>query len=119
MTVNIKVAFFPFRMYLKRKEPVELVIEIKNNSDKTKLLSMQLAASRVLSLDTSGINKGAEQKIGELAPGQSTKLKYEVFAKPTADYGEYPVRVKVFEHYNSYDYIMQEYTKNVKLKIEE
>jgi uncharacterized membrane protein len=117
--LSVITNFTPYRLKLRKKEPVQLIVQIKNSGNDNRIVSMQLALSRQLSLDKSGINSGIEKKLGEMKPGESKKFYYDVYAKQLTDPGEYPIILKVMEHYRSYDFVEKEYKKKMSLVVEE
>ena len=119
MGLEIKSNLFPYRMVLKRKEPVELSVAVTNNSPDKKLVSLQIAMARAIALDKGGLKNGVHQRLGELNPRESKQFYFHVFPKQGIKTMSYPIQVRVLEHFNSYDYIAGKVVKNLELKVEQ
>ena len=111
--------FTPFRMKLSRKEPVQFFVEVLNNEGSDKMLTLKIGLDRTLSFDRGGYKTEEGARIEKLAPHQSKRFYYELFPKQGIKIGEIPVKVKLTEHYNSFEYVQNEVTKNLALKVEE
>lgn len=117
--LSINTNFHPFRMNLKNKEPVQLTVEIINRGQKEKMLSLQLALARELSLDKSGIVNTATKKIESLKPGESKIFYFDIYSKVMTRPGEKDVVLKVLEHYRDFKFIQKEHTEKMTLRVEE
>ena len=111
--------FTPFRMKLSNREPVQLLVEVVNNDSADKMLTLSILLSKTLSFDKGGYKVDAGERIEKLSPGESKRFYYELFPKPGIREGEIPVKVKLTEHYNSFDYVQNEIVKSTSLKVEE
>ncbi len=103
--INISTRIFPYRLDLKTKEPVELLIEITNVSTTSKLLSTELIVDPDLCLEKSGIKKSTYKRLGEIAPKQKVNFKYLIYPFQGAKPGTHMVKFKVKEHFNDYKYV--------------
>ncbi|MDO8634277.1 MAG: hypothetical protein Q7K34_03205 [archaeon] len=119
MTLSISSNFFPYRLNLKRKEPVEFRIEVANRGDKEKRVSLQILVSRALALDKSGLANNAIYKIDSLKPNEKKTFVHTVFPKQFTSAGAYPIQIKAMEHYQNYNYAEREYTKNIELMVDD
>jgi uncharacterized membrane protein len=119
MGLEIKSNLFPYRMVLKRKEPVELRVEVANRSADKKLVSLQIALARAIAFDRGGLENGAVNRLGELQPNEAKEFYFKVYPKQGVKTMSYPIQIRVFEHFNSYDYIARKVVKNLELKVEE
>ena len=117
--MELVTRFTPFRMKLSNREPVQLSVEVVNNESVDKMLTVTTLLSRALSFDKGGYRVDTSEKIEKLAPGKSRKFYYDLFPKPGIRSGEIPVRVKLTEYYNSFEYVQNEIVKNTSLKVEE
>jgi len=117
--MELVTRFTPFRMKLSNREPVQLSVEVVNNESADKLLTVSTILSKALSFDRGGYRVDASEKIEKLAPDKSRKFYYELFPKPGIRIGEIPVKVKLTEYYNSFDYVQNEIVKSTSLKVEE
>ncbi len=96
--VSIRTSFYPFRLIMARKEPVQLTIDLKNDKDETKAYSVQLELPRSLSLDRVGPKINEYKMLGNLNPGQEKRVYYTIFAKANADENREPIELHVHEH---------------------
>ena len=117
MALSITSNFYPYRLSLKRKEPVELKVEVMNKGEKDAMVSLQLMLDRNLALDKAGLKSAMIEKIDSLKPNEKKTFVYSVHAKGFTGPGIYPVAVKASEHYQSYRYAEREYTKSFELVI--
>lgn len=119
MTVLINTKFNPFRLSLRRKEPVQLDVEIANKSGEDKNILFSIVLGQGISLDKSGIKTREEKKIEPLKAGDKKFFYYRVFPKPNANYGETPIAITVIEpHDEAYEFVKKRYTKHISLTIE-
>lgn len=117
MAISIKTHFHPFRLLLNRRQPVQLKIELENNSADSKMVSMQLILPRQLSLDKGGLVTSSMKRIKALAPNAVETFYFDLHPKLPQE-GALPLQLKVMEHYNDFNFVQQEYTKNLVLKVE-
>ena len=117
--IQINASFSPFRMKLGRREPVSLSIEIDNQSNEPKILKMSVALGRELSFEKGGYKTEQMERMEKLPPGEKKLFYYSIFPKAGTKVQEQPVTVKVAEHYRNFNYVTNEYTKNLALKVED
>jgi hypothetical protein len=96
--VHIKTAFFPYRMVLMRKEPVQLTIGIRNDQKEARAYSIELEVGRSLSIGNAGAKMNDFKHLGTLSPGQEKTIYYDIFAKAHAGEESIPVDVRIHEH---------------------
>ncbi|MDO8627217.1 MAG: hypothetical protein Q7K42_02020 [Candidatus Diapherotrites archaeon] len=118
MSLEIKHKFFPYRLVASRGSPVELTLDIANNSEKDLMLSLQLELGRGLGLDKAGIKCRDYKQLGIIEKGKSLKFVYSVFATPSARKGEVQISLKLTEHFNNYNYVVKEYSKDFALVVD-
>jgi len=119
MSVAINANFFPLRLSLRRKEPVQLKVEVANRGSNSKMLTLGVVVARSLSLDKGGLKSSASERVDALLPGERKIVYFDVYPKPQfADVGEYPVEITVKEYGKNYSDIVEEYEKSMDLKVE-
>lgn len=119
MTVLINTKFTPFRLSLRRKEPVQLFIEIVNKSREDKKLLYELSLGAGISLDKPGFKTKEEKKIEPLKSGEKKFFYYQIFPKASAQYGETPITITLTEpHDEAYEFVKARYKKNITLTID-
>lgn len=104
-------------MSLKQKAPITLRVEITNDSDEPKLVSLKFHVAPDLSVEKTGIANIIEKKIGEMAPGQLKLFYFEIYPKVATRVRDYPARFTVYEHYNEYEFISKEFKKEFAIKV--
>lgn len=119
MPISIVTSFHPFRMILSHKKPIELTVELINRGEKDEMLTIQLLLSRQLALDKSGLHANAVKTIDKFAPSERKRYVFDIYPKSYISAGEYPVKIKVFEHYQNYKFVKEEYTKNISITVED
>ena len=117
--IQLNTNFNPFRMKLGRRDPVTLTVEITNKSDESKMLTVYINLGRELSFEKSGYKTEAIERIDAMKPGEIKTYYYSIFPKAGTRTEAQPVLVKVQEHYKTQTYVANEYSKNLKLKVEE
>jgi len=105
MGIKIDYKFTPFRLVMKRREPVQLEVVIKNTGSETAKLSVKLVLSRQLSLDKGGLKTAALERVDSLNAGENKVFHYEISGKQSTMTGEQPIAIIVDEHYKDYNYI--------------
>lgn len=117
--IQINSSFNPFRMKLGRKEPIAFTVEVENTEAESKMLTMNIRLSGQLSFEKGGYKTEQMERVQELGPGEKKKFYYTIFQKAGTRTGQQPVLVKVLEHYRSFNYVANEYSKRLVLKVEE
>ena len=107
MSVGINANFFPLRLSLRRKEPVQLKVEVQNRGSNSKMLTLGVIVARSLALDKGGLKSSTSERFEALLPGERKIFYFDVFPKPQfADVGEYPVEITVKEYGKNYNNII-------------
>jgi hypothetical protein len=106
-------------MKIGRREPVTLRIELINQSNEPKMLSLEVRLGRQLSFEKSGYRTEQTEKIPTMQPAENKVYYYDVFPKANTRSEEQPIVVKVAEHYQNFNYVTKEYTKNLALRVED
>lgn len=96
--VHVKTTFFPYRLVLARREPVQLTIDLVNTEKETKSYSIQLEVGRSLSLERAGAKMNDFKRIGNVGPGEAKKIYYDIFSKAGTDDTSIPIELRVHEH---------------------
>ena len=117
--VSVKSNLFPYRMVLKRREPVQLSVQVKNDSGEEKLVSLEVLLPRELGLDKGGLKSKEVVKIGKLLPNQEKILYFDIFPKSTTSKMEYPVNVTLLEHYKDFNYVNSRHSKELQLRVDD
>ena len=116
--ISINTHFHPFRLNLRRREPVQLSVELINRGDKNKMLSVELLLAKELALDKGGLHSGITKKIESLEPGERKQFYFDIYPKPIARNGELPVILNVLEHYRNFNFVEKSSSKRMDLTVE-
>src|SRR3989338_5801228 len=116
---SVNTTFFPFRLSLRDRKPVQLKVELINRNQQEKMVSLELLLSRQLALDKSGLKATAIHRITSFKPNERKEFFFEIFPEQFAEHGTYPVRVKVLQHYQNFDLVEREFTKNLELTVQD
>jgi len=116
--VEIRTELNPLRLVLKNKEPVELMVQITNDSDKPRLISFDIVLGNHLAFEKQGRTNAKSKHLGELAPGQRIITYFSIYPKISIETGENIILLSAIEHYNSYQYILGKKTKQIHLRVE-
>ena len=119
MALKINTHFYPYRMVLKRRKPVELFVELTNNYPEKKLLTLEVRLPQELSLDKGGLKKGEQMRLGEIKTGEKKQFYFDIYSKANTLVGEYPVKVSIIENYKDYQYVSKELVRNLTLRIDD
>ena len=118
--LNIKTSLFPYRLKLRTREPLELTFSVTNTGVKPKLISFVLQLPPQLGLDKSGLNRVARKRVAEkLMQGATRKFAYEIFPSKVVETGEYTAVLEVSEHFDNYNYVLDNKTEEITIKVEE
>jgi len=115
--LNLNTTLFPYRTRLNEKNPMELTIELKNETNKAKMVSLSVKLPSVFALDKTGLNKTDEKKIKSISPGETKKIIYSIYSMNYAEAGVYSGKITVHDHFNNYDYLLGTISKELVLKI--
>lgn len=116
--VSFKSNVFPYRMVLSRREPVQLSVEMKNDSAEQKLISLEISLPRNLGFDKSGLKTREVIKIGNMIANEEKKLYFDIFPKAATEAMEYPVDIMVLEHYKDYNNVNRRQSKQVTIRVD-
>ncbi len=116
----LKSSLFPYRMKLKNREPIELSFTIANNGVKPKLVSFVLELPPQLGLDKAGMNRIVRKRLpNKMAPGETVKFSYEIFPSKVVETGNYTASLNVSEHFENFDYELENKSEQITIKVEE
>ena len=96
--VYIKTSFFPYRLVLTRKEPVQLTVGIRNDQKKTRAYSIEVQVGNTLSIGRAGAKMNDYKQIGNVSPGEEKTLYYDIFSKAHSGESSIPIDLRVHEH---------------------
>jgi hypothetical protein len=96
--VHIRTEFYPFRLVMARREPVQLTVDLKNDGKEVRAYSIELEVGRGLAIGNAGAKINDYKMVGNINPGEGKKVYYDLFAKAATDENTIPVYLRVHEH---------------------
>jgi len=118
MAIKMKTLFHPFRLAIRRREPVQLSLTILNDCDEERRLTVKLQLPEDLSFTKGGFKNSELSRVDHIGAGEKKMLYYEIYAKPTSKEGDHSVKIKVQEHTKDYRYTSNQYEKFAELVVE-
>ncbi|MFA6269132.1 MAG: hypothetical protein WCW13_02495 [archaeon] len=117
--IDLRAELNPIRMVLSRREPVELMIELNNNSNKSQMISIEIYAGDQLAFDKGGRVGVQSKKIIEFKAGERLRDYYNIFPRPNATPSAQIIQVVLSEHFNnSFQYVQSKKVKELTLRID-
>ncbi len=116
--IELRTELSPLRLVLKNREPVELMVQIRNNSDKARLTSFDIVLGNHLAFDKQGRVNAQTKHLGELNPGEKIIHYFKIYPRMSIEKGEQIILLSAIEHYNSYQYILAKKTRQITLRVE-
>lgn len=113
MPYAIRTEFVPYKLKAKERSSSSFVVTIKNLTGEPVVSSLVIDVPKQLSLDSTGISKQKELRLGTLSPDESKETKTEVFGDVGTDSGEYTITLTAFIHYRDYAHVLNAMKKRV------
>ncbi len=103
---SISTEFVPYKLKSNSRGSTTLRVGLKNMTQEPVISSVVVQVPDRISLDSTGIAKEKEVRLGTLAPGEAKDAKIEVFGGAGTDKGEYTVTITAFIHYRDYAHVL-------------
>jgi hypothetical protein len=117
--VELRAELTPMRMKLATREPVEMLVEVVNNTNKAVMLSLDVVLDNEIAFDKGGRSSFQTKKFDSMQPGERFRQYYDIFPKANVSFGIHDIQVIVAEHYNnSWEYVTNKKVKNLSLRVE-
>jgi len=116
--VEIRTELNPLRLILKNKKPVELMVQITNDTNKPRLTSFDIVLGNHLAFEKQGRTNAKSKQLGELSPGERIITYFTIYPKMSVETGEQTILLSAIEHYTSYQYVLGKKTKKIALIVE-
>ena len=117
--IDIRTELSPLRMVLARRNPVELMVELNNNTNKTQMITLTIDLGNQLAFDKGGRTSIQTKHIDKFQPGEHMRDYYNIYPRPVTDQGEHALVITIDEHYNnSYQYVQSKKSKELVLRVE-
>ncbi len=111
----IETELVPFRVF--GDQPVRLFIRVTNPEREKRWIIVTVTTSEGLSLNRSGYKMREEYRLGPLKPRERKEVIVEIYRKPVAKEGDYPVEVKVEVCEDNYRYVVKEFRKMLRIPV--
>lgn len=119
MMIDLRAELNPMRMVISRREPVELMIELNNNSNQSQMISLEIYSGDELAFDKGGRTTMQSKKIIEFKSGERLRDYYNIFPRPNATNSIQTIRIVLNEHFNnSFQYVQSKKVKELALRVE-
>jgi hypothetical protein len=117
--IDLRAELSPLRMVVSRKEPVELMIELNNNSNQSQMVSLEIFSGDMIAFDKGGRMNYQSKKITEFKAGERIRDYYNLYPRPNIEKGIQTITIIVCEHFNnSFQYIQSKKVKELAMRIE-
>jgi len=100
------------------REPVNLNVEVKNNTQQIKNYSISIKLNTFFGLDISMLMKEKRIRVMNVGPGQSKDAIFQVYGRYNLDPGFYDSTVVVREHADRFDKVLKEERTKATLRVE-
>ena len=106
-------------MVLARREPVELMVELNNNTNQSQMISLEIYTGDMLAFDKGGRTGIQTKKIMDFKAGERLRDYYHIYPRPNADKSSQTVTIVLNEHFNnSFQYVQSKKVKELTLRID-
>ena len=113
---NITTEFVPYKLKANARGSTTLVMNLKNMTESPVTSSVVVEVPERISLDSTGMSKEKEVRLGTLAPNESKEAKVEIFSSAGTDKGEYTLTITAFIHYRDYAHVLNAMKKRTILE---
>jgi hypothetical protein len=106
MPYSITTEFVPYKLKSNSRGNSTLVVNLKNMTQEPVLSSVVVQVPERISLDSTGIGKEREVRLGTLKPKEAKEARVEVFSGAGTDRGTYTITITAFIHYGDYAHVL-------------
>lgn len=115
--LSLKTEFHPYRLRLSSKGPVELYVEVTNNHEKAKMVSLELVCEDQISFEKGGFRNRIIKRWKSFEPGKTFRFYFDVYPKTSTRIGEREIQIRLLEHDVTWDSVAREYIKDMPLSV--
>ena len=117
--IYINTSLFPYRLSMSqdRKKSMDLTIELRNQSNAEKIVSLDLRLPDAFGADNTGMMRKFNHNFDSLKEGESVSVTIPLYMSGRARKGDYTASLKIFEHFNDYKYVTKTYSKELILRV--
>lgn len=113
---NITAEFVPYKLRANNRSSSTLVINIKNMTQEPVMGSVVVEVPDRVSMDTTGLAREKEVRMGTLGPSESKEAKIEIYSGSGTDKGEYTITITAFIHYRDYAHVLNAMKKRAMIE---
>ncbi len=113
---NITTQFVPYKLKANSRGSTTLLVNLKNMTESPVTSSVVVEVPERISLDSTGMSKEKEVRLGTLGPNESKEAKVEIFSSAGTDKGEYTLTITAFIHYRDYAHVLNAMKKRTILE---
>lgn len=107
----------PLRLIEGRETPAVLTINIKNNFEDSKIVSLIVKVPFSLGFNKIGLEREARRRIGFLKPGAAKSIPIMIYPKKTIKQGIYKIETKILIHKDNYTKVEKEYLLETEIRV--
>lgn len=119
MGMIIRANLFPIRMKTFEKNNFELELEVENEDDRKKMVSVELDLPDQVSLSTVGINTNWGKNIENFRPRGKVATKIPIYLSRRVTAGSHAGKIIVREHFREFGSVEREFRKELVFRIYE
>lgn len=117
--LSVSTKCSPIRISLSDKDVMTLTISVKNNSDEPRMASIDLDLPKDLSVDETGLTANKNAKLGEIMPGTSEEVSFDIRATHRASPKDYEALLTIFVHYRNYGSVLEKMRARTAIRVVE
>ena len=116
MPYNVVTEFVPYKLKANSRGSSTLAITLKNTTQEPVMGSVVVEVPERISLDTTGISREKEVRLGMIGPDENKEAKIEIYSGAGTDKGEYTVTITAFIHYRDYAHVLNAMKKRTTIE---
>lgn len=117
MGVVIRTSIFPLRAKFRDKEPFELNIELENEDQSQKKITVTIDLPEQVSFSTVGLTNRYEKQYESFKGKEKISLKLPVYQSNSTEEGQFMGKVVAEEHIHDFGYHGKTYKKPIPFRI--
>lgn len=117
MPYSITTEFVPYKLRANSRGSSQLTINLRNMTQEPVVSSVVVQVPERISLDTTGLSREREVRLGTLGPNESKEARVDLYSGSGTDKGEYTVTITAFVHYRNYEYVLNGMKKRAMIEV--
>ena len=115
--LKISSSLSPMRLIEKQETPMVMTLNIKNNFEDSKVVSLIVKIPFSLGFNKMGLERETRRRIGFIKSGEEKNISIMIYPKSTIIEGIYPVDTRIKIHEERYDKVEKEYNLRTELRV--